>query len=276
MGYYYARNAGFSETAAKAMGEFYWPMSAKSPLPSSLEGAALSMAGKADNLISDFYLGLIPSGSADPRGLRRQAMGLVRIVLEREISLDLKTLFGCAPGTAPLDAGPLLDFIWQRAEVIFEEAGYRFDEVKAVKRFFLDKGDLLDCRRRIKDLNGARNNPAFEALTGAFKRAQNILKQARHAAGAGEPDEAVFERDEERSLYAEIRSLSTRLKVYLANRDYATSLGDIVTVKPALDKFFDKVMVMAENPAVRENRLRLVSSLVDLFEDVADLSQLQQ
>ncbi|MBU2575079.1 MAG: glycine--tRNA ligase subunit beta [Elusimicrobia bacterium] len=278
MGYYYAQNAKLSETAAKAVGEFYRPLNAKSPLPSSPESSVLSLAGKVDNLVSDFLLGLIPSGSADPHGLRRQAMGIARIILENNISLDLKAVCRNAPATVPLNSEPLLqllDFIWQRAEVIFEEAGFRFDEIKAVKEFFMKDGNLLDCRRRIADLHSVRKNPDFDALAMAFKRAKNILKQAEFASDSA-PAELLFEKDEERLLCSDIRALSVKLNGYLADRDYAKSLVELVSIKGNLDNFFVKVMVMVEDAAVRENRLKLIKSLVNLFEDVADLSQLQQ
>ena len=117
--------------------------------------------------------------------------------------------------------------------------------------------------------------PDFEALAMAFKRAKNILRQAKHSDGAG-PDEAIFEKDEERALYSGIKALSGKLKDYIANRDYEKSLVATVSIKAALDSFFNSVMVMVEDPKVKENRLRLISSLVSLFEDIADLSQLQQ
>jgi glycyl-tRNA synthetase beta chain len=198
-------------------------------------------------------------------------------VLEKGLVLDLGAVFrtpGQAAQLQPATMSQLLDFIWQRAAVIFEEKGYKFDEIKAVRESFIRSGDLLDCSRRLAALHAARGNAEFEALAAAFKRARNILKQAKHSAAAG-PDEAVFERDEERALYSDIKALSGRLKDYNSARDYVRSLGDVVSIKPALDNFFEKVMVMDENPAVRENRLKLVNSVVSLFEDVADLSQLQ-
>ncbi len=284
MGHYYAKNAGLSETAAKAVGEFYWPMSAKSPLPSTRESSVVSIAGKLDTLAADFAIGLIPSGSEDPHALRRQALGLARIILENDLELPLKEAFSRALELLPAKAAgfdrekttaALLDFTWQRAETLFEEKGFRFDEVKAVKEFFIKNADLLDCRRRINDLHVVRKNPDFEALAMAFKRAKNILRQAKHSAAAG-PDETVFEKDEERALYSGIKALSGKLKGHIANREYEKSLMETVVIKGALDSFFDKVMVMVEDPKVKENRLRLIGSLVSLFEDVADLSQLQQ
>ncbi|MBI4802361.1 MAG: glycine--tRNA ligase subunit beta [Elusimicrobia bacterium] len=278
MGYYYAQNAKLTETAAKAVGEFYRPLSAKSPLPSSPESSALSLAGKVDNLVSHFLLGLVPSGSADPHGLRRQAMGIARIILENDISLDLKAVCRNAPATVPLNCellALLLDFIWQRAGAIFAEAGFRFDEIKAVKEFFLKDGNLSDCRRRIADLHAVRKTPGFDAIATAFKRAKNILKQAKFAS-ASAPAELLFAGDEERLLYSDIRALSARLGGYLAGRDYGKSLVELVSIKENLDNFFNKVLVMADDAAVRENRLKLIQSLVNLFEDVADLSQLQQ
>ncbi len=279
MGYYYARNAGFSETASRAVGEFYWPMSAKSPIPSSKEGGAVSLAGKLDTLASDFALGLIPSGSEDPHGLRRQALGAVRIVLENGFKLSIKEAAARAvaglPCTANGDcAGRLMDFIWQRAEAVFAEEGFRFDEVKAVREFFLAGGDLLNCRARVKDIHAMRGNEDFAGIAMAFKRAKNILKQAGVPL-SGSPDEGIFELDEERALYAGIKTMAGRLQVHLAGRDYAKGLSELLTVKGSLDSFFERVMVMVEDQKVRENRLNLIKSLVDQFEGVADLSQLQ-
>jgi len=275
MGYYYARNSGMSEKASRAVGEFYWPMSAKSPLPSSKEGALVSLAGKLDTLASDFALGAIPSGSEDPHGLRRAALGAVRIILENGFSLNLRAAVSAAfealPGSAP---APLLEFIWQRAEVVFAEAGFQFDEIKAVREFFMAGGDLLDCRARIKDINAMRGNPDFAGIAMAFKRAKNILRQAK-APLSGAPDESSFEKDEERALYGDIKAMSGRLKAHIDCRDYAKGLSELLTIKGSLDSFFEKVMVMAEDPKVRDNRLNLIKSLVNLFEGVADLSQLQ-
>ncbi|HBB66587.1 MAG: glycine--tRNA ligase subunit beta [Elusimicrobia bacterium GWA2_56_46] len=280
MGYYYARNAGLDEVVSRAVGEFYWPVGPKSPLPSSKEGAVVSMAGKLDTLASDFAAGQIPTGSEDPHALRRQTMGVVRLVLENELGINLKEAVRLALDQLPAaaarrDAAPVMEFIWQRAEAVFGDSGFRFDEVKAAREFFMRSGDLLDCRRRISDLHEVRKNPDFEALAMAFKRAKNILKQAKHVPGEG-PDEAVFEKDEERSLYADIKALSGKLKGFLAERDYEKGLVELVSIKGNLDGFFDKVMVMVEDAKVKENRLRLIHSLVGLFEDVADLSQLQQ
>jgi len=279
MGYYYARNAGMSEKVSRAVGEFYWPVSAKSPLPSSKEGCLVSLAGKLDTLASDFALDQIPTGSADPHGLRRAALGLVRIIIENGFRLNLKAAVAAAFGGLPAAADsravePLLDFIWQRAEVVFTEAGYRFDEVKAVREFFMAGGDLLDCRDRVKDINALRGNPDFAAIAMAFKRGKNILRQAK-APLSGAPEENLFERDEERALYGDIKAMSGRLSAHVANRDYAKGLSELLSIKGSLDNFFEKVMVMAEDPKVRDNRLNLIKSLVTLFEGVADLSQLQ-
>ncbi len=276
MGYYYAKNYGMSEKASRAVGEFYRPVSAKSPLPSSKEGALVSLAGKLDTLASDFALGLIPSGSEDPHGLRRAALGAVRIILENGFRLNLKNATGhvFAALNIPMPQAVLLDFIWQRAEAVFTEAGYRFDEVKAVREFFMSGGDLLDCRDRVKDVNALRANPDFAAIAMAFKRAKNILRQAKDPL-SGIPDEAIFETNEEKTLYGDIKRLRGRLKVHVDSRDYAGGLQELLSIKGSLDVFFDKVLVMAEDAKVRCNRLNLIKSLVNLFEGIADLSQLQ-
>lgn len=279
MGYYYAKNAGLGEKAARAAGEFYLPLSAKSPLPSSLEGALVSLAGKLDTLACDFSLGLMPTGSEDPHALRRQALGAVRIVLEYKLPLDLKAAVAEAFSLLPPPSRPgageaLLDFLWQRAEAVFSDAGCRFDEIKAARGFFLSGGDLQNCRARILGLNALRADPDFAAVAAAFKRAKNILRQAK-APLSGAPDAAVFSQDEEKALYSDIQRLSGRLKVHLDNRDYAAGLRELLSVKGSLDSFFEKVMVMAEDPKLRDNRLNLIKSLVNIFGSLADLSQLQ-
>ncbi len=285
MGGYYAAHAGMGVAVAGAVGQFYWPVSAKSPIPSSKEGALVSLAGKLDTLAADFFTGQIPSGSEDPHGLRRQALGAVRIILEKEIRLDLNEAAkrALAPfGAMRPDGLPsmterlaaLMDFIWQRAEAVFSEEGCRFDEIKAVREAFLAGGDLLDCRGRARDVHALRANPDFAGIAMAFKRAKNILRQAK-APLDGSPDEAVFEKDEERALYGDIKAMSGRLQAHIAARDYAKGLSELLTIKGSLDNFFDKVMVMAEDPKVRDNRLNLMKSLVSLVEGVADLSQLQ-
>ncbi|MEW5906659.1 MAG: glycine--tRNA ligase subunit beta [Elusimicrobiota bacterium] len=285
IGGYYAANAGLSAVAARAVGEFYRPMSAKSPIQSSVEGAIVSLAGKLDTLAADFYAGQVPTGSADPHGLRRQALGAVRIALEKELKLDLCDALDAAlePFAAmlpearkdlPARREALLDFIWQRAEAVFAEEGLRFDEVKALRGVFMDGGDLPDCRARIRDINSLRSNPDFSGIAAAFKRAKNILKQAKTPLN-GSPDEGTFEKDEERALHGDIKAMGGRLRAHVASRDYAKGLSELLAIKPSLDNFFDKVMVMAEDPKVRDNRLNLIKSLVSLVECVADLSQLQ-
>jgi len=279
MGYYYAKNAGLSEAVSKIVGEFYRPVSAGSPLPSSAGSALVSLAGKLDTLACAFSLGLIPSGSEDPHGLRRQALGAVRIALENNLRLDFRAAvseaFAALPPEAPPGApGPLLDFLWQRAEAVLAGEGCRFDEIKTVREFFMAGADLPDCRERVRDIHSLRADPDFAGIATAFKRARNILRQARSPLN-GLPDEGSFEKDEERVLYGEIQAMSGRLKAHLAGRDYAKGLSELLSIKGSLDNFFDKVMVMAEDPKVRDNRLNLIKSLVMLVEGVADLSQLQ-
>lgn len=283
MGYYYGKNAGLGETASRAVGEFYWPLSAISPLPSSCEGALVSLAGKLDTLAADFALEIIPTGSEDPHALRRQAQGIARVALEKGFKINLAGAFERALEFLPMppssfDAAAvktkLLDFIWQRAQAVFEEEGFKFDEIKAVRRFFMKAGDLPDCRSRLKDIHAFRSNPDFAAAAMAFKRAKNILRQAKTPL-TGVPDAGLFEKEEEKILYRDIAGVSAKLKGRLANRDYSKSLQELLSVKVSLDSFFDKVLVMTEDPNVRDNRLNLIKSLVSLFEDVADLSQLQ-
>ena len=278
MGAYYADNAKLPEAVVEAVGEFYLPTSANSPLPSSLMSSVVSMAGKVDNLASDFFLGLIPSGSADPHGLRRQAMGIVRIIMENEIRINLKEILEGVPAIVPLDSKPILDFIWQRAEVFFEEKSYRYDEVKAARRFFLVNGDLYDCRDRIVAIHALRNMgekaQGFEAIIISYKRVKNIVDRTRNDL-TGIPDVSLFDTPEEQSLYNLITSLTLALKKRQSQKDYLGGLMELLDVGAPLNNFFEEVMVMVDDPNVRYNRLNLMQSLVNLFDDVADLSQLQ-
>lgn len=286
MGYYYAVNSNLAENNARVLREFYLPVSAKSEIPSTHESSIVSLAGKIDTLAGDFAVGIVPTGSEDPHGLRRQALGAARIILERSMEIPLKNAVEYSLSMLPEPvlkdlkipsaACQVLDFIWQRAETLLTEQGFLFDEIRAVKEHFMKTGNIADCAKRVKDLHSARKNPDFEAITLSFKRAKNILRQAGINLKMENPDEAIFEKDEEKRLYRAITEMSVKLKNHVSIRDYEKGLSEILSIKPCLDSFFDNVMVMVEDKRIRENRLRIVNSMVRLFEEVADLSQIQQ
>lgn len=279
IGGYYAKHAGFSEKAAGAVGEFYFPASAESPLPGTLEACLVSIAGKTDTLVCDFSLGQIPTGSEDPHGLRRQALGIVRMLLEKNIQINLPELFKYAYSLLPEAADNRnvnipMEFLWQRAEGIFTAGKYAFDEIKAVKGTFLKNGDLNDCLDRLKDLHGLRKNPEFAGIAALFKRAKNILKNVKEPLD-GKTDASLFAESEEKELSAVLDKAEKQCRPLAENKKYADALSAMLPVKPALDNFFLKVMVMDKNPQVKANRLNLVKRVTMLAEDIADLSALQ-
>lgn len=281
------------------MRDFYLPVSAKSPLPETLEGSIVSMAGKIDTLTGDFAAGLVPSGSEDPHGLRRQAAGLVRICIEKDIPVSVPSalsyslgMFEIAENKVSNVRSSLEDFIWQRASTIFEEMGFKFDEIRAVRVTGLD--NLAITCRRLKALHDIRKEPDFDLLVTAFKRAANILKQAgvppppprpllrrsppSDGGGKGEErgvEEDLLAEEPEKELARRLKHLNTRIEALQAVFGFLLMLKEMVAIKSPVDNFFDKVMVMADNPDLKRNRLNLMSELVRLFGSVADLSQLQ-
>ena len=298
----YARHCGKPAVISRALAEFYYPASAKDAIPASLEACIASLAGKVDTLAGDFSIGMIPSGSEDPNGLRRQALGAVRIVLENGLRVSLSQVLRRAMDligedlTSPARsreevARALEEFMWQRLESLCEEKGLRFDELRAVKSIALASGtalstptDVTEIVARLEALHAARQNPDFEALAGAFKRVSNIVKQADKDMPAGlRVDDTAFVADEERRLHEAMLAAKSAMKPLLwddakppQRADFEAALSELARMKPEVDIFFEKVMVNDPNAAVRKNRLALMAELHTLLGVVADLSQLQQ
>ncbi len=287
MGGFYARHDGLDERVALGVEEFYFPVASKSPVPVTLEGAAASLAGKLDSLAGSFAIGLVPTGSADPFALRRQAAGALRILLEKQLPLDLAAavdaaLAGCGEKVklSPEDrrrvAGELLDFIWGRAQSFFEEQGFRVDEIRSVREDGLRH--FTNTYLRLKAIHDVRANPEFEPLAAVFKRAANILKQA---AGRHEPlPEGGPQRDDlkepaELALLEALDYVGREMEEHLTARRFDGCLRSVVNLKPLLDAFFEKVMVMVDDKALKAARLGLLDRLVRLIKRVADLSEIQ-
>lgn len=280
MGGVYARLEKKDERVALGVEEFYLPVGPKSPVPTTVEGSLVSLAGKLDSMAGNFMIGQIPTGSADPFALRRQALGAIRIVLEKQLPLDLGLALRSAIALQPVEgdrekaAKQLDDFLWGRAQSFFEEKGFRVDEIRAVSA-----GGLADLRRtylRLCAVRDVRKLPDFEPLAAAFKRAANILKQAKIRPGDTAPPEREGLREPaELSLFDKLSDVEGRFHEKLSQDGYEGGLRALVAVKPELDQFFEKVMVMAEDESLRRQRLSLLAKLVRLFSAVADLSELQ-
>ncbi len=296
MGAYYARHGGESEAVATAIGEQYLPRYAGDALPESPAGSALALADKLDTIVGAFAIGQKPTGAKDPFGVRRATLGLLRIVLEQRLELDVPAVTALAyeairadllaqaatrtdgkPAPAPPAADVLgrevYDYAFERLRAHYLESGAgitseMFDAV-------LDRrpASPLDFDARLRALGAFLALADGAALTGANKRIANILRKAGTLPG-GVLDATRYESAEERTLAAEIAAVTPVVEGHLAQRDYAAALRQLATLRPAVDAFFDKVMVMADDPAVRANRLTLLASMQRLFLEVADLSRL--
>ena len=287
MGGHYARHDGLDERVALGIEEFYFPVAAKSPLPVTLEGAVASLAGKLDSLAGSFAAGVAPTGSADPFGLRRQAAGALRIVLEKQLPLDLEAALASALsgvkerlGLSEQDEGRILgelrDFLWARAQSAYEEQGFRVDEIRSVREGGLRQ--LPDTFRRLAAIHSVRQHPEFEPLAAVFKRAANILKQAaqrQEPIPADGPQRSALVEPAEVALLDAIELASGEMEEHLAAERFEEGLRAVVALKPRLDAFFDGVMVMVEDKALKAQRLALLARLVRLIKRIADLSEIQ-
>jgi glycyl-tRNA synthetase beta chain len=283
----YAKAQGLDPAIGDAIYDQYKPESMEDAVPRTLEGAVLSIADKADSIAGMFALGLVPSGSKDPFALRRQANGIVKIVAEHNLPLNLGQVMSDAvrgydasqaaqkfTATAQYAAG-VAGFFRERLEFYLRDAlGFAYDVVNAVLAAGGD--DVVDVVTRAQAVAKVRPSEDFEAISAAFKRIKNILRQAREAGRAIAPEfkaDAAAE-DAERALAQEIQRVAPRARELSQKRAYAGALSEIATIRPAVDTFFDKVMVMVEDERVRANRLALLQSLLNEFSTIADFSEI--
>ncbi len=283
MGRYYARNDGESEAVAEAMDEQYMPRFAGDELPQGVVGQAVAIADKLDTLVGIFGIGQLPTGSKDPFALRRSALGVLRGIIEQKLGLDLAQLIAegvnrYKAGGREFDAevaGQVFDFMMERLRVYYQDAGINGDVFEAVQAVAPTRP--FDFDQRMRAVSAFRELAEAEALAAANKRASNILRQALDA-GTQIPDEvdgALLAAAEEKVLAERIVVVSEAVRPALAAFDYTRALQEMATLRDSVDAFFDEVMVMVEDEAVRLNRLALLKRLRGLFLKVADVSQLQ-
>ncbi len=246
----YARAQGESEEVARAIYDHYKPLSMEDELPSTPDGQILSLADKWDTLVECFKVGMIPTGSRDPFGLRRAAQGLVRIIVEGKVKFDF-------PGMSP----ELSEFVRDRVEYYFRDVrGFAYDELRACVA--AGWNDLIDLEARLQRVKAIRTTPDFEPLAASFKRIKNILKQASFF-NSNELDVNLIEAGPEQDLYFETRR--TR------GQSLESRIGPL---RPKIDLFFDKVLVNAPDAKVRLNRLTLLQGLLAEFSEIADFSEI--
>ena len=277
----YARTQGESEAVARAIYGHYRPAGPDDSLPETLEGSLLALADKLDSIAACFAVGLVPTGSRDPFGLRRAGSGIVRIIAEKGLRLSLpaaarEAIATVGRGGIRVEAaaeGAVAKFLEERARHLFREGmGFAYDEVNAA--FAPGWDDLLDTGARLEALRAIRATPDFEPVAAAFKRIRNILEQAGGGDRAGRPiDNNLIEAGPERELYDRFLKVRQRVEEFRERQRYQEALRQIATLRPQVDLFFDKVLVMEKNEAVRENRLTLLAHLLREFSTVADFSE---
>ncbi|MFA5975505.1 MAG: glycine--tRNA ligase subunit beta [Elusimicrobiota bacterium] len=281
----YAQADGEDPAVAQALEQHYWPITLSGVLPTTDVATAVALADKLDTLAGDFAVGLIPSGSADPYGLRRAAGGVLRLLEERSWPLSLEKLIEKACDLQPenvraqaVEAAPkLVQFMKQRWSALLEERGYKFDEIDAV--LTAGVGQVRETLDRLKALHELRSQKEFEPLSVAFKRSINIVRQADKSLpihdGAAPLQADLLREPCEQALYQAIESTESLVAHHVESRAYREALASLVCLRDPLDGFFNGVMVMAEDPALRANRLALLGRLVRLFSRIADFSKLQ-
>jgi glycyl-tRNA synthetase beta chain len=280
MGRYYAMASGEPDAVADAIAEHYQPRFAGDELPASEAGQILAIAEKIDTLAGVFSIGKKPSGNRDPFGLRRAALGVVRILIERGIDADLKALLAKAAAEQPEGklnneelAAELYSFITDRLRHYFldRDAGLRTETFDAV--MVRQPASLVDFDRRLAAVQTFARLEQAESLAAANKRIANILRKAGDPVGLVVKAK-LFELEGERALHNALQNSREKVAPMLEQRRYAEILNELADLRDPVDRFFDEVMVMADDEAVKNNRLALLGELRALFLDVADVSRL--
>ena len=271
---------------SRAIYDHYKPESVEDDAPATVEGAVLSIADKADSIAGMFALGLIPSGSKDPFALRRQANGIVKTIAEHKLPLRLSEIMADARGrykgseaekkfSNAAYAESVRSFFRERLEFYLKDAqGYAYDVVSAV--LAVDSDDVVDAGARAAAVSKVRGSADFESISSAFKRMENILRQASEKTKviAMRVDPAGLREDSEKELAAMIPQTVKTVEQRRAARDYEGALLEIAKLRPAIDKFFDKVMVMVDDDNLRANRLAMLQTVVKEFSTIADFSEI--
>lgn len=277
MGSIYARRSGEVDEVATAIYEHYLPSASGGQLPASIPGAIVSLADKLDTITGCFGVGLIPTGAQDPYALRRQALGIIAIILDKGFRLSLDELVDASLaflGKKLLKGREetkeaILEFFKERLKNQLLSQDLPFDSIDAV--LSAPWFDMVDAVKRVRSLEGFKKNPACASLVVAFKRVSNILKGV---SVTDKVDESLFSSPEESSLYNTEKEIAPKIEGYWKNGDYEAVFSALASIKGDIDAFFDKVMVMAEDERVRKNRLSLLSKLRDMYWRIADLSRL--
>lgn len=275
-GMHYARHEGLDEEVALALNEQYLPRFAGDRLPSTKTGQVVALADKLDTLTGIFGIGQPPTGSKDPFALRRAALGILRILIDGELDIDLETLVGAATEqhgaalSSTSTANDVLEFLLGRYRAMYEDQGISADVIQAVQA--CRPRQARDFDRRVKAVAHFQRLTEASALAAANKRVANIL--IKESVSPGVVNAHLLQEGAEQILATAIAQLTRDVEPLFAVSNYTAALSALASLRAPVDAFFDSVMVMADDTAVRNNRLRLLANLRALFLRVADISQL--
>ena len=276
-GYYYAKHDGEAEDVALALNEQYMPRGAGAELPTTLTGAAVALADKIDTLVGIFGIGMLPTGSKDPYALRRAALGVLRILIEKQLELDLNAALQVAIQQygARVKADGLIalvqDFIFDRLRARYEDEGIEVAVYQSVRA--VSPVSPLDFDQRVQAVQAFRRLPEAETLAAANKRVSNILSKAEGEVSAA-IDSNLLQEAAEQSLASAIEAAEKSVAPLAADRQYKDALERLAALREPVDAFFDQVLVNADDPAIKANRYALLARLRGLFLGVADISLL--
>ncbi len=279
MGKRYAQKAGEADEVAEALDEQYKPRGASDDTATTATGQILSISDKLDTLVGIFAIGQKPTGEKDPYALRRASLGILRTIIERQLDLDLKQLITVSAEllTDKVDAGKVkqdvFDYILERLHAYYLDRGVTADVFDAVSA--LSPSRPLDFDKRIKAVTAFRELAEAESLAAANKRVANILKKAA-LGNTVVVDESLLSEDAEKKLYQTLSALSQAVEPMFDSGDYEAALSQLSSLREPVDAFFDSVMVMADDEAIKNNRIALLNTMNQLFLRAADLSRLHQ
>jgi len=277
MGRYYAQSQQEEPQVCDAIEQHYWPRHAGDRLPQGTIAQSLALADRLDTLVGIFAIGEKPGGDKDPFALRRAALGVLRIIVEGELPLDLRDLCQVAAdgyykkveAVAVID--DVIDYVFDRLRAYYQELGIDFDIVDAVA--YSRPGKLYDCDRRIRAVHEFQGHEAAAALAAANKRISNILKKQDKVSETVE--QALLHEAAEKQLYQQLQALGDEVMANFGQGRYLQGLEQLAELRPVVDRFFDEVMVMVDDDNLKNNRLALLDQLLQSFRLVADFSRIQ-
>jgi len=280
---------GENRIVADGVEQHWWPLNYDGKIPESNEASIVSIADKIDTIVGDFALGLVPTGSADPYGLRRAAFGIAKIAIVKELSFSIGELASYALSNLPtgqaglpfetVDKNEVLEqveaFIKQRLATYLKDNSILPDEIEAV--LSTRENNILDLYNRALAIHAIRKLPDFEPIAVSFKRIGNILKQSEKAGlifDGGLPDSGLFTEQQEKELYEKFQKAKENVEKVSLEGDYKQVLNEFVMLRTPVDNFFDKVLIMDKKEEIKINRLKLLYAIYNQFSSIADFSKI--